>query len=68
MEFLKQWELASNPVFDCAACDELAQRAKMTSFTSPIFDSIYERKPIIKRLALSQKYYEDKLMISLLSS
>lgn len=33
MEFLKQRELASNPVFDCAACDELIQRAKMTSFT-----------------------------------
>ena len=33
MEFLKLWEISSNPVFDCAACDELIQRAKMTSFT-----------------------------------
>lgn len=33
MEFLKRWEIASNPVFDCTACDKLIQRARMTSFT-----------------------------------
>lgn len=33
MEFLKQWEIASNPIFDCVTCDELIQQSRMTSFT-----------------------------------
>lgn len=33
IEFLKQWEIISDSVFDCTACDELVRRAKMTSFT-----------------------------------
>lgn len=33
MEFLRQWEIAENPVFDNNVCDELITQTKTTSFT-----------------------------------
>lgn len=33
LEFLRQWEMAENPNFDNAACEELIQQARTSSLT-----------------------------------
>ena len=33
LEFLRQWEMAENPVFDDAACEELIRQARTSSLT-----------------------------------
>lgn len=52
LEFLRQWEIASNPDFDDAACKELIQQARTTSLT--ITPSLWVKKTHARGLIVKQ--------------
>lgn len=52
LEFLRQWEIVSNPDFDDASCKELIQQAKTTSLT--ITPSLWVKKTRARGLTVKQ--------------
>lgn len=52
LEFLRQWEIVSNPDFDDTSCKELIQQAKTTSLT--ITPSLWVKKTRARGLTVKQ--------------
>ena len=59
LEFLRQWEVAENPDFDDAACDELIRQARSSSLT--ITPSLWVKRTQAIGTTVKQRWWCDRI-------